>query len=426
MIPIPKEQQEMLAKGQNFGLIFSRMTSWNDTRDQLTKDNQAMNQMVRYAQTALNAATQKLLEKRHSMQKDYLSFAKSHGDCTLELEAELISPFVTGLGSGHVTETGFVLDRNLGVPYIRASSIKGVIRLAASIIEANGQDKISDLNPVLKRFFGYAPSKNEEIDQFGVDDDTKSSRGQIVFLDAYPKSCTDIIALDIMNPHFPGYYENNEKRAWPAEDQDPTPIVFLTVKPGTTFVFRCFWEPMPDKCKDEEEKVREYFRKGLEELGLGGKTSIGYGRFRLSHGHSEKSQEQSTSESQHPELSNRVSPAKQYLQEAKEEKNRETQEQQQLQLQKQQADEAKRIEAERRQQQDYDQILKTIANARTVPDLQKVCTRFLQKPNEFRNTEVPLLLKKKIDELGGPTKPIKQVYAKLEEVLKKEDQSRAH
>ena len=387
MIPIPKEQQQMLAKGQNFGLIFSRMTSWNDASGRVTKDNLAMNQMASYAKTALNfAATEKLLEKRHSVQKDYLSFAKSHGGCTLELEAKLISPFVTGLGSGHVTETGFVLDRNLGVPYIRASSIKGVIRLAASIIEANGQDKISDLNPVLKRFFGYAPSKNEEIDQSGVDGDTKSSRGQIVFLDAYPKSCTDIIALDIMNPHFPGYYENNEKRAWPAEDQDPTPIVFLTVKPGTTFVFRCFWEPMPDKCKEEEEKVREYFRKSLEELGLGGKTSIGYGRFQHSDGHPANSPRESTSESQNSELSNRVLAADRYAQEAEKERVRKTQEQQRLQLQKQQADEEKRIEAQKRQHQDYDQIIKIVENAKTCQDLQKVCTRFMQKPSEFRNT----------------------------------------
>ncbi len=412
MIPIPKEQQQMLARGQNFGLIFSRMTSWDDAHGRVTKDNDAMNQMVRYADTALNDATKKLLETRHSEQRDYLKFVKRHGDCTLELEATLISPFVTGLGSGHVAETGFVLDRNLGVPYIRASSIKGVIRLAASIIEANSQDRIPDSKPVLKRFFGYTPSPKEQIDQSspGEDDDTESSRGQIVFLDAYPKSCSNIIALDIMNPHFPGYYENSENRKWPAEDQDPRPIAFLAVKPGTIFVFQCYWEPMPGKCKDEVEKIHEYFRKGLEELGLGGKSSIGYGRFKVNEGPSAiTNRELLPKPGSFPP---KVPDMRQldYLKKAEDEEARKAQQQEENKLKEQQKQEQKKREAQEQQKSELQEMIDSIKNAKNLQMLKPICDKFIMKSKDYRTTELLRSLKERIEQLGGPDKGTRNAY----------------
>lgn len=218
-----------------------------------------------------------LLTTKHEQQKKYISVLKEQGIITFAFEAKTISPFITGLGVEHPMETGMILDRNIGVPYIPASSIKGVLRLACAINLAESKEaykkkgEVPDTDATLVKYFG---SMAQDAD--------KQSRGQLMFLDAYPINIVTpnnegILKLDIMNPHFGGYYSGNGEKQ-PVETESPVPIKFLTVAKEIKFVFRCAFIPLKDDSCNEAE-IREMFKTAFEKVGFGGKTSIGYGRF---------------------------------------------------------------------------------------------------------------------------------------------------
>jgi CRISPR-associated protein Cmr6 len=88
-----------------------------------------------------------------------------------------------------------------------------------------------------------------------------------------------------MNPHYGTYYDRNESSG-PVETESPNPIKFLAVKEGCTFVFRCFLLPHQDKqgvntfTEEDRETVHKMFQRAFTGLGFGGKTAIGYGRFK--------------------------------------------------------------------------------------------------------------------------------------------------
>lgn len=289
---IPKHQEELLENPNcNFSLYSPRMVSWErkhgDGEFQLysgeeleynkKKDKTEWKKINDDAKEALCKTGNKLLKNissllktKHEQQKNYISALKEQGIITFAFEAKTISPFITGLGSEHPMETGMILDRNIGVPYIPASSIKGVLRLACAInlAESNAEYKKSGIVPDddknLVKYFG---SMSQEAD--------KQSRGQLMFLDAYPKDKISL-KMDIMNPHFRKYYSGENKQ--PVETESPNPIKFLTVAEATTFIFRCAFIPLKGDSCDENE-VRKMFGTAFEKVGFGGKTAIGYGRF---------------------------------------------------------------------------------------------------------------------------------------------------
>lgn len=311
----PSYQQQLLntSKNANFGLYFSKMAHWQKKDDKPTKDTGIENvdkidkfgqpvidnktgkiktspEQVRYdyaedpfykANVELFKNISSLLNTKNEQQEKYLSSMKESGLQVFSFQAITNSPFITGLGSGHPTETGMILDRNLGVPYIPASSVKGVCRMACAIniVKNNPNDfsdgKIDDDYPLLEKLFGTFNDKAE-----------KKYRGQLVFLDVYPEN-TPQLNVDIMNPHFGSYYAGDnptDKRSrelikQPIETESPTPIKFLTVKQGTIFNFRCVYLPLKDERIDEKE-IKDMFNTAWNDVGFGGKTAIGYGRFK--------------------------------------------------------------------------------------------------------------------------------------------------
>lgn len=282
---IPKRQEELLKNTQNsnFSLYFPRMVYWefehsdgkfqlysgeekNTSKNKWEKTNDDAREFL--CKTGNNIIKSKYVEeglkKKQTLQSEYLVSLKENGIQTFSITAKTSSPFITGLGSGHPTETGMILDRNLGVPYIPASSIKGVLRLSYAINISNGKTEVPDSE--LEKYFGWT-------------DTNKSSRGQLVFLDAYPKGNVEL-KLDIMNPHFGSYYDGTNKQ--PVETESPVPIKFLTVKQGTEFVFNCAYVPLDEKDRPDEkvkDDVEKMFATAFSKVGFGGKTSIGYGRF---------------------------------------------------------------------------------------------------------------------------------------------------
>lgn len=289
---IPKHQEELLkgSKQTNFSLYFPRMVSWEFkhgngefqkyTGEEIKLDRNGnpkwekqnddyMEELCKAGNDLLKGATL-FLANIHKFQSKYIEVLKVSGVETFEIKAKTTSPFITGLGSGHPTETGMILDRNTGLPYIPASSIKGVLRLACAINIAN--EKYSD---------GNVPDDDEKlVKYFGSESDKNPKRGQLIILDAYSEQVPKL-KVDIMNPHFGMYYSGENKQ--PVETESPVPIKFLTVKEGTTFVFRCVFMPLLNTTLSDEEiqtDVNEMFKTAFETVGFGGKTAIGYGRFK--------------------------------------------------------------------------------------------------------------------------------------------------
>lgn len=283
---IPKNQEQLLRNNENsnFSLYFPRMVSWEfkhgdgefqlysgeekiveKGKTQWKKQNDDAKEELCNAGNVRLKNVNALLSKKHELQTSYLESLKKSGIQTFTFAAKTSSPFVTGLGSGHPTETGMVLDRNLGVPYLPASSIKGVLRLAYAVNISNGRSEVPDAE--LEEYFGSADTNN-------------GKRGQLIFLDAYPRGNVGL-KVDIMNPHFGKYYSGENKQ--PAETESPVPIKFLTVKEGTEFVFSCAYLPLGEKNRADEkvkDDVEKMFKTAFTKVGFGGKTSIGYGRFR--------------------------------------------------------------------------------------------------------------------------------------------------
>ncbi|MDR3631421.1 MAG: type III-B CRISPR module RAMP protein Cmr6 [Desulfocapsaceae bacterium] len=312
MRAIPTQQAELLKKGRraNFSLFFSRMCLWHEDRGELQAKYQSGTRRRRgaaggevplfdssivelgfQANETLPAA-EFALKTIHTRQGRLLNTIAVEGGMVWEFQSRLLSPYVSGLGSGHPTETGMILDRNTGLPYIPASSLKGVLRLAHALDLAenhpetilqqskDGQIEISDQEPTLRKYFGDTDTSAIEC-----------VRGQLVFLDAYPAT-VPTLRVDIMNPHFGGYYAGKRGHMQgPVETEDPIPVKFLTVKDGVAFIFRCFTSPLARPqhieknpvsrsfTKDDDQAIQAMFNRALVKLGIGGKTSVGYGRF---------------------------------------------------------------------------------------------------------------------------------------------------
>jgi CRISPR-associated protein Cmr6 len=179
--------------------------------------------------------------------------------CSVELESRL----VTGLSAHGPLEIGFRFDR-LGFPVLPGSGLKGVARAYAHLVERRDES-----DPDFLAVFGRVPRSGDahEVGQAGA----------LVFFDAYPEPGWRL-ELDVMTPHYPDYYSGKEP---PTPWQNPTPITFLTVAPGTRYRLAI---GLRQGVSDPDGRLRQlalgWLRNGLAQLGFGAKTTSGYGVFR--------------------------------------------------------------------------------------------------------------------------------------------------
>ncbi len=199
----------------------------------------------------------------------------------LKLEIETIQWFemttvypglATGLGTPHESHNegeyklGFYFDHTTGLPVISGSSVKGVLRSAfkksPQYIEYLLENPLGDNAPIT----GIDIDKLEkEI----FDGEGLSQYRRDVFFDAVIVSSENedkkFLADDFITPH-------------PDEFKDPVPLQFLKVLPRVVFRFRFrlghgVCEPISVKMK------MDLFKRILEDLGIGAKTNVGYGKF---------------------------------------------------------------------------------------------------------------------------------------------------
>jgi CRISPR type III-B/RAMP module RAMP protein Cmr6 len=167
---------------------------------------------------------------------------------------------VVGLGGETVLETDLTLHHLYGLPFIPGSTLKGVTRayVTGEIAEYKSL-RIDEDDVTIKRIFGSV-----------------QARGTVVFFDAMPLEGKFVLALDIINVHYPGYY--SEKKL-PTNDQNPNPVTFLTVS-DTVFAF-ALAARNPEQLEHRNDVIlaKKWLQEALQEYGIGGKTSAGYGYF---------------------------------------------------------------------------------------------------------------------------------------------------
>ncbi|EPR26951.1 MULTISPECIES: type III-B CRISPR module RAMP protein Cmr6 [Geobacillus] len=176
-----------------------------------------------------------------------------------KLKARLSGRIVHGLGAGHVRETSLTIHPVYGLPYIPASSLKGLVRHWFIEAYCEGDEK-------------RLGEHEDGCAIFGIQD----HKGQVQFYDIF---LIDGLRLekDVLAVHMKEYYEGKNAAT---DNQKPVPVSFWTVMAAEADIYLT-----AHGFRDDEKTARLleaaslYTKQALMEWGIGSKTSSGYGRF---------------------------------------------------------------------------------------------------------------------------------------------------
>ncbi|WP_198156351.1 type III-B CRISPR module RAMP protein Cmr6 [Thermobifida cellulosilytica] len=177
-----------------------------------------------------------------------------------------------GLGNkDNAHEIGITLHGSYGWPVIPGSTLKGVTaQWVWDHIRPTTPEEIARY----VRVFG-APLPEERA--AGVAEQPETARGRVRFLDAFASGVPVTVTVDVLTPHVKPYYDRtaDEQTAAqappPAEHHQPVPVRFLTVSAGR------FDAALVGDTPDETEQAARWLVEAVNELGVGAKTSAGYG-----------------------------------------------------------------------------------------------------------------------------------------------------
>lgn len=240
-----------------------------------------------------------------TVDKDYLasydrwrsSFDAKRGDRLFELE--LTARLLIGQGNVSGADVGITVHHTWGVPVIPGSALKGLVAHYVDAVYGPANPEVAPSEqPELdrlpwqgltwregkavrgpgnfyKKIFG-APETvegGELVSEYGLSN--AACKGEVVFHDAIfiPRIGQNPYAIDVLSVHQKTYYDS-EGKYFPNDYDDPTPISFLTVRPGVSFMFALSGEDQELVCLTET-----LLKAALREWGIGAKTSSGYGRF---------------------------------------------------------------------------------------------------------------------------------------------------
>lgn len=271
--PIQKELKELslhMQKG-NYGLWYNKFVPLSEkykASDARGDDNKAVDYYFEYYKSVKSGAAEVLERKHSNLNRFCESFPREQYEI-ISIRATLKSPLITGIGESHPLEVSMVFDHNMGIPYIPASGVKGIVRFAHTLIQIPEAEK---RNEIKENLFNDEEEWTLVPLMFG----TQNQKGKTIFLDAYPAKVPDL-HIDIMNPHYGPYYSDSDRTTPPADFHNPIPLKLLTVAIGTVFVFRA----VANTQDDLPQKVKSALIRALTQEGVGAKTAVGYGRFEV-------------------------------------------------------------------------------------------------------------------------------------------------
>jgi len=284
LFPLPVYLEKYRDKVLNFGFYFNKFCqyqmngnkldtqqSWNNGqrgRDRKDYEWSLVSNQVKKSSVMKDCAGQ--LSDIHDKQTNYLKESHKLGTGIIELSAKASTRFLTGIGQTSPTEVGMVFDRNTGLPFLPAASLKGAVRYAYCVNFALTHPEKVPPDQILDE------KEVEGLEAlFGSTDTNKGSRGGFAFMDTYSEVVPDLV-IDIMNPHHGTYYRGGSPEG-PVETESPIPIKFLAVEKGFTFKFRGFF--LTTAAEKYRAQLVDAFYFAMTDLGLGAKTAVGYGRF---------------------------------------------------------------------------------------------------------------------------------------------------
>lgn len=187
------------------------------------------------------------------------------GVASIQFTATTVTPLAIGLGNASPLEVGLALHRTYGTPYLPGSALKGLARRAATATRIENPQALGVL-------FGEAPEGKRP----GLDA-RPGSAGHVAYWDAWLEPGNESpFQLDTITVHHPKYYGSRGQDGFPTDFDDPTPVPFLSVKPGTRF--RVILSSASNgPAQAWLHAAAEILQHGLERIGLGGKTNAGYG-----------------------------------------------------------------------------------------------------------------------------------------------------
>jgi CRISPR-associated protein Cmr6 len=180
-------------------------------------------------------------------------------------EARVKGRMIVGLSDESVLETSIKLHRTYGVPYIPGSALKG---LAASYAR--------------QKLEGQGWRRGGE--HYNVIFGDSGNASYITFFDALyipPKNGHNGKALypDVITVHHKDYYQNKDDSA-PADWDSPTPIPFIAAT-GSYLVALAAPDLEPGLRDAWINTTFEILGLALKNMGIGARTSSGYGRMEL-------------------------------------------------------------------------------------------------------------------------------------------------
>lgn len=190
-------------------------------------------------------------------------------------EKETCWHFATGLGLPHPVENGLAWHPTLGLPYLKATGVKGLLAAWLDLVRRDEDRTETERQQAERRIERWCG--------------TQKCAGSLIFFDAVPTK-PPILACDVMTPHMGRWYAdgaslqsvNGEPEKVPADWHSPIPIPFLVVRQGS-FLFGIAPRPGADhggrNSTDEARAALDSLTEALEVLGAGAKTAVGYGRF---------------------------------------------------------------------------------------------------------------------------------------------------
>jgi len=177
--------------------------------------------------------------------------------------AEAISRISVGLGEESVLETSVALHHTYGVPYIAGSALKGLV---ASYI----RQKLLPLDP-------SDDSVGQWQQAYMIICGDQKSTGYLTFFDAMyiPKSSEQPLVPDVITVHHQKYYQGTNDA--PADWDSPIPVPFPSA--GGHYLIALSAPDLPQSIAWINTTF-DILEAALKTLGIGAKTSSGYGRMR--------------------------------------------------------------------------------------------------------------------------------------------------
>jgi CRISPR-associated protein Cmr6 len=212
---------------------------------------------------------------------------------------QLKSRMLVGHGQASGLDVGLTLHHTWGVPVIPGSALKGLL---ANYIQLNYGPADTRFHPsdedhperdrapwqgvgwegsnikrgpgeLYRALFG-APEADEDGDDDGA------TQGAVIFHDALVvpgKQGDKLLTSDVLTVHQRAYYnaghDDKKEVPWASDHDSPNPVSYLAVNSGLRFLFAL------SGPADWTALAGELLMEALSEWGVGGKTSIGYGRF---------------------------------------------------------------------------------------------------------------------------------------------------